>query len=124
MSFGIRVFDTILEDNAGDTVTRNSADFWRIFCQSSKWRFSYERVHSLDDLRFFFKKPIKENVIIFSGHGNKQDGYFLSNGQCFSGEEKKINIFKYKQKEPENNNFLILFDWEKPISCSEYAEIF
>ncbi len=32
---GIRVFDTVLDDkNIKDTVSRNSADFWKPFCKS------------------------------------------------------------------------------------------
>lgn len=84
---GIRVFDTVLSGrNIKDTVTRNSADFWKPFCHSAGWHFSYERVHSLNDLEFFFSKKIKEDVIIFSGHGN-EDGFHLSNGETFSGVE-------------------------------------
>ncbi|MEI7867467.1 MAG: hypothetical protein WCI11_06215 [Candidatus Methylumidiphilus sp.] len=74
---GVRVFDTILDSsNIKDTISRNSAD----------WKFSYERVHSLSDLSYFCSKKIKENVIIFSGHGNSTGGFYLSNGECFSPE--------------------------------------
>lgn len=89
MLSGIRVFDTVLNSrNLKDTVSRNSADFWKPFCKSAGWNFSYERVHSLNDLEYFFSKKIKEDVIIFSGHGN-EDGFHLSNGDCFSGNEIK-----------------------------------
>lgn len=84
---GIRVFDTVLNDkNIKDTVSRNSADFWKPFCKSAGWAFSHERVHSLSDLDYFFQKKIKEDIIIFSGHGN-EEGFYLSNGECFSGSE-------------------------------------
>ncbi|MEE9339153.1 MAG: hypothetical protein V3U87_13825 [Methylococcaceae bacterium] len=86
---GIRVFDTILDTkNLNDTVTRNSADFWAPFCKSAGWKFGYERVHSLDDLEYFFSKKIKEDIIIFSGHGD-ENGFYLSNGDCFNGEDLK-----------------------------------
>lgn len=75
----IRVFDTVLSHKRnGDSVTRNSADFWKPFCDASDWGFNYERVHSLDDLEFFLSRKIKEDVIIFSGHGN-EEGFSLSN---------------------------------------------
>ena len=86
---GIRVFDTVLDGkNIKDTVSRNSADFWKPFCKSAGWKFSHERVHSLSDLEYFFSKMIKEEVIIFSGHGN-EDGFYLSNGECFNGQNLK-----------------------------------
>lgn len=85
MITGVRVFDTILDGrNLKDTVGRNSSDFWRPFCKSAGWDFSAERVHSLADLEYFFSRKIKENVIIFSGHGNA-DGFHLSNGDVFDG---------------------------------------
>ncbi|MNE69827.1 hypothetical protein D3C80_1655780 [compost metagenome] len=74
---GIRVFDTVLDGkNTRDMVSRNSADFWRPFCKSAGWSFNYERIHSLDDLKYFFSKKIKEDIIIFSGHGN-ENGFFF-----------------------------------------------
>nr|WP_320135556.1 hypothetical protein [uncultured Amphritea sp.] len=86
---GVRVFDTVLDDkNIKDTVSRNSADFWKSFCKSAGWKFSHERVHSLCDLEYFFSKKIKEEVIIFSGHGN-ENGFYLSNGECFNGKNLK-----------------------------------
>ncbi|WP_394166700.1 hypothetical protein [Photobacterium piscicola] len=89
MSFSVRIFDTVLNGkNIKDTVSRNAADFWKPFCQSAGWKFGYERVHSLSDLEFFFSKKIKEEVIIFSGHGN-ENGFYLSNGECFNGENLK-----------------------------------
>ncbi|WP_337842056.1 hypothetical protein [Rheinheimera sp.] len=86
---GIRVFDTVLDGlHIKDTVSRNSADFWKPFCKSAGWKFSHERVHSLNDLEYFFSKKIKEDIVIFSGHGN-EDGFYLSNGECFTGNELK-----------------------------------
>ncbi|WED22819.1 hypothetical protein L3Q72_05350 [Vibrio sp. JC009] len=89
MVSGVRVFDTVLDGrNRRDTVTRNSADFWKPFCKSANWDFSYERVHSLKDLEFFLSRKIKEDVIIFSGHGN-EEGFELSNGEVFDGSNLK-----------------------------------
>ena len=54
---GIRVFDTVLDGkHLKDTVSRNSADFWKPFCKSAGWEFSHERVNSLNDLEYFFSK--------------------------------------------------------------------
>ncbi len=97
MALKIRVFDTILEKTKGDTTSRNSADFWRPFCAASGWSFNYERVHSLEDINFFFGKPIKEEIIIFSGHGEKVMGFCLSNNEKIDGTQQ-INIHK-KNKE-------------------------
>ncbi len=98
----IRVFDTILEHHGADRTTRNSADFWRPFCAASNWEFNYERVHSLADIEFFFGKPIKENVIIFSGHGTAKDGFHLSNGEKIDGN----NILKIHKN---NSGKIIIF---------------
>lgn len=80
---GIRVFDTILsKGKGGDTVVRNAADYWRPFCAASGWAFNHERIHSLADIEYFFcKQTIKEDVIIFSGHGSDEDGFYLSNNE-------------------------------------------
>jgi len=86
--FGVRVFDTVLNENHKDTVSRNSADFWKPFCQSAGWDFNYERVHSLEDLEYFLSRKIKEDVIIFSGHG-ESDGFHLTNKSCFDGNNLK-----------------------------------
>lgn len=84
MSFGVRVFDTVLDrKNIRDTSSRNSADFWKTFCLASNWRFSYERVHSLTDLSYFLNRKINESVIIFSGHGNI-DGWHMTNGDVLN----------------------------------------
>ncbi|SQH76200.1 conserved protein of unknown function [Shewanella benthica] len=99
---GIRVFDTVLDGrNIKDTVSRNAADFWKPFCKSAGWKFSHERVHSLSDLEYFFSKKIKEDIIIFSGHGN-ENGFYLSNGECFSGEE----LTKFPNK---NHGKIVIF---------------
>lgn len=89
MSLSIRIFDTILSsDKAGDSASRNSADFWKAFCFSSGWSFNYERIHSLNDVEFFFcQTKIKEQVIIFSGHGDSQDGFRLSNDEVLDGNQ-------------------------------------
>lgn len=104
---GVRVFDTILDSrNLKDTVGRNSADFWKPFCKSAGWKFSYERVHSLNDLEFFFNRKIKEDVIIFSGHGN-EDGFHLSNGEVLDPDffgRCKENAFTKK-----NHGKIIIF---------------
>tara|TARA_R110002124_G_scaffold287300_1_gene472419 strand:- start:3583 stop:4152 length:570 start_codon:yes stop_codon:yes gene_type:complete len=86
--FGVRVFDTVLNENHKDTVTRNAADFWKPFCQSAGWDFNYERVHSLQDLEYFLSRKIKEDTIIFSGHG-EYDGFHLTNKSCFDGDNLK-----------------------------------
>jgi len=84
MSFGVRVFDTVLDSrNLKDTTTRSSSSFWKEFCQASDWSFSYERIHSLADLQVFLKKTIKEDFIIFSGHGN-DSGWHMTNGDALS----------------------------------------
>ena len=92
MTLKIRVFDTILEKKRGDSATRNSSDFWRPFCSASCWEFNYERVHSLRDIELFFSKHIKEEIIIFSGHGTDTDGFHLSNGEKIDGTQdfKKV----------------------------------
>jgi hypothetical protein len=83
MSFGVRVFDTVLDNKRiKDTVSRNSANFWGAFTKAAGWDFSYERVHSLGDLEHFLGRVIKEDVIIFSGHGS-DSGWHLTNGECF-----------------------------------------
>jgi hypothetical protein len=89
MSLSIRVFDAVL-DNAKrrDTVSRNSADFWRSFCFSAGWGFSYERVHSLTDLKYFFGKKIHEEVIIFGGHGTDKSDNENEKGWCLSNDER------------------------------------
>lgn len=98
----LRIFDTVLDGkNIKDTVSRNAADFWAPFCRSSGWDFGYERVHSLNDLEYFFEKKIKEDIIIFSGHGDEK-GFYLSNGDCFDGK----NLKKFPKK---NHNKIIIF---------------
>jgi len=94
MTLSIRVFDTILHKQKGDSATRNSADFWRPFCAASCWKFNYERVHSLQDVGFFFSKHIKEDVIIFSGHGTDKGGFHLSNGEMIDGTQDFTQVAK------------------------------
>jgi hypothetical protein len=99
---GVRIFDTVLDNKkVKDTVSRNSADFWKPFCKSAGWDFSHERVHSLGDLDYFFSKKIKENVLIFSGHGN-ENGFHLSNGDCFNGNN-------LNNLHPKNHEKIIIF---------------
>jgi hypothetical protein len=93
-SLSVRVFDTILRERGADRTTRNSADFWRPFCAASNWEFNYERIHSLDDVNFFFSRPIREDIIIFSGHGSDSRGFHLSNGDIIDG----TNQFTIHQK--------------------------
>ncbi|MEC5211785.1 hypothetical protein RCH06_000318 [Polaromonas sp. CG_9.5] len=103
MISGIRVFDTILSTHKnGDSTIRNSADFWRTFCAASGWRFTYERVHSLADIEYFFKNYIEEDVIIFSGHVCKADGFILSNGEIINGTNNFI-------VNPKNHEKIIIF---------------
>jgi len=86
---GVRVFDTVLDSqNLRDTVSRNSADFWRPLCKSANWDFSHERLHSFQDVEFFLSRKIKENVIVFSGHGLR-DGFHLTNGDLLDGHDMK-----------------------------------
>lgn len=93
---GVRVFDTVLDSaKRKDTVSRNSSDFWLPMCKSAGWACSYERVHSLADLEFFFSKKIEENVIIFSGHG-ETDGFHLSNGDVFTPDA--LSVFPDKNR--------------------------
>lgn len=104
MSFGVRVFDTVLSSrNLKDTVSRNSSSFWREYCLSSGWSFSYERIHSLADIKLFLSRKIKEDFIIFSGHGNEQ-GWHMTNGDVLSTNTiNDINIHN------ENKNKNIIF---------------
>jgi len=86
---GIRVFDTVLSSrNTKDTVSRNSADYWKVYCQASGWPFSHERLHSLADFEYFMSRKIKEDVIIFSGHGSDGEGFHFSNGDVFYGQDE------------------------------------
>ncbi|MGZ3745463.1 MAG: hypothetical protein ACXVBQ_16485 [Pseudobdellovibrionaceae bacterium] len=104
MSMNIKVFDTILtSDKSGDSVSRNSADFWKVFCFSSGWGFNYERIHSLEDIKYFFcDTKIKEDIVIFSGHGDDENGFHLSNGNVLTGDED----FEISKK---NHDKIIIF---------------
>jgi hypothetical protein len=92
MTLKIRVFDSILQKSRGNSAGRNASDFWRPFCDASGWKFNYERVHSLQDVEFFFSKKIKEEIIIFSGHGCDQDGFLLSNGDKIDGTQNFTKV--------------------------------
>lgn len=95
----IRVFDTILDTSKiKDTVSRDSSSFWKPFCKSSGWAFSYERIHSISDLNFFLSRKIKEDILIFSGHGNT-DGFHLSNGEIFKPDEEMLKPVPVKNAE-------------------------
>ena len=86
MSFGVRVFDTVLDGrNIKDTFSRNAADFWRQYCKASGWSFSFERIHSLTDLSYFMNRTIKEDVILFSGHGH-DNGWHMTNKEVLNEE--------------------------------------
>ena len=95
--FGIRVFDTILQDDEDGTTWEQSAEYWKEFCRASGWWFSYERVHSLADIKYFFGSEISiiwEPIVIFNGHGLDKDdhengeckGWQLSNGDILNGD--------------------------------------
>lgn len=110
MSLSIKVFDTILStEKSGDSTSRNSADFWKVYCFASGWGFNYERIHSLKDVEHFFcNTKIKEEVIIFSGHGyHKNDetldeGFHLSNDDLIDGNHD----FEVSKK---NYNKIVIF---------------
>lgn len=119
----IRVFDTILDSSKlKDTVTRDSSSFWKPFCKSSGWDFNYERVHSISDLNFFFSRKIKEDILIFSGHGN-EDGFYLSNNDCFRASSEGLIKFPVK-----NEGKTIIFSscliGKKASLCEEYKKYF
>lgn len=105
-TFGIRVFDTILSDDGGDSTSRRSHAYWEEFCKASGWSFGYERIHSITDLNYFFDKTfILEPIIIFNGHGLDKDdedeslekGFSLSNGEVIN-ENSKILISEENKK--------------------------
>ncbi|MGL6507973.1 hypothetical protein ACSZOC_19625 [Aeromonas hydrophila] len=74
---GVRVFDTVLDGkNTRDMVSRNSADFWKPFCKSAGWNFNYERIHSLNDLKYFFSKKSKRILLYFQGMVMKMASIF------------------------------------------------
>jgi len=122
MITGVRVFDTVLDDkNLKDTVSRNSADFWKVFCKSAGWSFSYERIHSLVDLEYFFSKKIKENVIIFSGHGDSNDGFYLTNGDVLDGS---CNILVPEKNQGKSIIFSTCCMGQNQKLCSKLKDIF
>jgi len=100
--FGIFVFDTALDDT--DTTFRQSAVFWKEFCDASGWSFQYERVHSISDLKYFLEERlIDQSVLLFNGHGSKDLGWKLSNGELLNDQiiDFKPNNF--------NRNKLVIF---------------
>ncbi|GAM10328.1 hypothetical protein OR1_02617 [Geobacter sp. OR-1] len=114
-SFGVRIFDTILDEKYNDTTSRQAADFWREFCFASEWDFAYERVHSIADIDYFFgSRVIPEPIIIFCGHGlDKTDqksgfekGWILSNGETLDGGINNQNGIRIL---PANKNKIIIF---------------
>lgn len=125
MTISVRVFDTILDERKlKDTVSRNSADFWKPFCKSAGWMFSHERVHSLADLNYLMSRKIKEDVIIFSGHGLK-DGFYLSNGEKLNQDaiEKKLEAIPSK-----NHEKIVIFSscymGKSPALCESLKDYF
>lgn len=76
----IRIFDTVLNTRHRSSTDRNYADVWRAFAQISGWKCYHERLHSLSDVGFFLGCAIREEVIIFSGHGSLE-GFYLSNNE-------------------------------------------
>lgn len=119
----IRVFDTILDTSKiKDTVSRDSSSFWRPFCKSSGWGFSYERIHSISDLNFFLSRKIKEDIIIFSGHGNT-DGFHLSNGDIFKPANENLKPVPAK-----NAKKIIIFSscgiGQNEKLCEQYKSYF
>ncbi|MCC5453153.1 hypothetical protein LMJ53_15640 [Rheinheimera sp. UJ51] len=106
MTISVRVFDTILDERKlKDTVSRNSADFWKPFCKSAGWTFSHERIHSFADLKYLMSRKIKEDVIIFSGHG-MEDGFYLSNGDMLNQEAIESILGEIPSK---NHGKIIIF---------------
>jgi hypothetical protein len=78
---GVFVFDTQLDSAWSTSATRAGAGFWREVCNAAGWSFAYERVHSLQDLLYFLKeRTIPQRVLVFNGHGDKMDGFGLTNG--------------------------------------------
>lgn len=83
----IRLFDTILNVRHKNTVARNSSDVWKAYTQLTGWGFNYERMHTIADADFFLTKAISEDVLIFSGHGDNEDGFCLSNEKPLKPED-------------------------------------
>ena len=121
--FGVRVFDTVLSSkNIVDSVSRNSSAFWREFCYASAWDFSYERVHSIADLKHLLGRVIKENIMIFSGHGSP-DAWHLTNG-----EELTPKTAKEIRVHPKNFGKTIIFSScymaKNTKQCQEFRDVF
>jgi len=79
-AFGVFVLDTYLDRSLYSE--RQAADFWQSYCQAAEWSYGYERVHSLADLQYFLgRRRIREEVIVLSGHGHRDRGFKLTNGE-------------------------------------------
>jgi len=85
--FGVFVFDTCLDTSLYSD--RQAADFWYRYCTSAGWAHGAERVHSIADLKYFLRRKIKENVLLFSGHGSQRKGFRLTNGEIL---DKKVDL--------------------------------
>lgn len=121
INFGVRVFDTVLETRKGDSVSRNASDYWDSFCRASNWKFTSERIHSLQDLEHFFTKvDIAEPVVIFSGHGTGRKGFGMTNGDCYAGQPFSRPI------KPKNEGKIIILSaceigWNRAL-CSQIKQ--
>lgn len=78
VKMGVFLFDTQLDKQW--TSERRGSVFWKEYCRHAGWSFAFERVHSLADLRYLLGRAIQEHVIIFNGHGDRSNGWRLSNG--------------------------------------------
>ncbi len=82
ISQGVFVFDTQLDK--GWRSQRRAAGFWEEYARHAFWTFGHERVHSLDDLRYFLeRRTISESTLIFNGHSSQKGGFQFSNGERF-----------------------------------------
>ncbi|WP_373047318.1 hypothetical protein [Vulgatibacter sp.] len=98
--FGLFVFDTRLDRSLASQ--RQAGRFWQEYCDCAGWSQGSERVHSLEDLRYFLGRAIPGDVLIFSGHGHESRGFRLSNGELLDGR-KKLEI------NPANHDKVVLF---------------
>ena len=119
----IRVFDTILDGRHRSSTDRNYADVWRAFSQLSGWKCYHERLHTLSDVGFFLGRAIREEVVIFSGHGCMIDGLLLSNGEYMTPE----SVSEYAPKPKTKDKIVILSACdigESDELCLAYKEAF
>ena len=99
--FSVCVFDTQLDK--GWRSRRQSAKFWEQICFQADWDFTYERIHSLEDMRYFLEeRKIPARIIIFNGHGTSSDGFRLTNNQVLD-RNTAIKIH------PDNKHKIIIF---------------